>query len=80
MLLTIGIKIISASPGPSTTEQILSMVQTQHTGITIRQLSNNINRPVSMIQVCLKELIATKKIYTRKNKTGVGLIYYPIMK
>jgi predicted transcriptional regulator len=77
MLLAIGIKIISASPGPSTSEQILSMIQTQSTGITIKQLSNNLHRPVSMIQVCLKNLIATKQIYTRKNKTGVGLIYYP---
>jgi predicted transcriptional regulator len=77
MLLTIGIKIISASPGPSTTEQILSIIQSQNTGITIKQLSNNINRPISMIQVCLKELIAAKQIYTHKNKTGVGLIYYP---
>jgi predicted transcriptional regulator len=78
MLLKIGIKIISASPGPSTTEQILSMIQTRRTGITIKQLSGNINRPVSMIQVCLKKLLANKQIYTRKNKTGVGLIYYPI--
>ena len=73
----IGIKIINATPGPDTTEQILAIIQAKSTGTTIKEISKNINRPVSMIQICLKKLISSKHIFARKNKTGVGLIYYP---
>lgn len=73
----IEITIISATPGISTREQILQLIQTRNTGITIKEISKLINRPISMIQVCLKELIADKVIFTRQNKVGVGLIYYP---
>ena len=60
-----------------TREQILHIIQAKSTGITIKEISKQINRPISMIQVCLKELIADKVIFTRQNKVGVGLIYYP---
>ncbi|MDJ0591426.1 MAG: winged helix-turn-helix transcriptional regulator [Pleurocapsa sp. MO_226.B13] len=73
----IEITIISATPGISTREQILQIIQARNTGITIKEISKLINRPVSMIQVCLKDLIASKAIFSRKNKVGVGLIYYP---
>jgi predicted transcriptional regulator len=73
----IGIKIISATPGPDTTEQILTIIQAQSTGITIKEIGKSINRPISMIQICLKKLISSKHIFARKNKTGSGLIYYP---
>lgn len=73
----IQIKIISATPGVSTHEQILEIIQARSTGITIREISKIINRPISMIQVCLKDLISSKDIFTHKNKVGVGLIYYP---
>ncbi len=73
----IEITIISSTPGISTREQILQIIQARNTGITIKEISKLINRPVSMIQVCLKDLIASKAIFSRKNKVGVGLIYYP---
>ena len=73
----IQINIISATPGISTHEQILQLIQSRTTGITIKEISKLINRPISMIQVCLKDLIANKVIFTRKNRAGVGLIYYP---
>lgn len=73
----IGIKIINPTPGPDTTEQILALIEANATGITIKEISKKLNRPVSMIQVCLKKLILSKHIFTHKNKTGVGLIYYP---
>lgn len=73
----IEIQIISATPGLSTREQILRLIQARNTGVTIKEISKLINRPISMIQICLKELIADKAIFTRKNKVGVGLIYYP---
>ncbi len=73
----IEINIISSTPGVSTHEQILQIIQARNTGITIKEISKIVNRPVSMIQVCLKDLIAAEDIFTHKNKVGVGLIYYP---
>lgn len=73
----IEINIISATPGIKTDEQILQLIQTRNTGITIKEISKLINRPISMVQICLKDLIASKAIFSRKNKVGVGLIYYP---
>lgn len=73
----INIKIISATPGISTREQILTIIQKRNTGITIKEISKIINRPVSMIQVCLKELISSKDIFTHQSQVGMGLIYYP---
>ena len=75
--MAIQIKIISATPGISTHEQILDIIQTRNTGITIKEISKTINRPISMVQRCLKDLISSKAIFSRKNKVGVGLIYYP---
>ncbi|MEM8828431.1 MAG: winged helix-turn-helix transcriptional regulator [Cyanobacteria bacterium P01_G01_bin.19] len=73
----IEINIISATPGIKTDEQILRLIQTRNTGITIKEISKLINRPISMVQICLKDLIASKAIFSRKNRAGVGLIYYP---
>lgn len=73
----IEIKIISPSPGISTQEQVLQLVQARKTGITSKEIKQILNRPISMIQIHLKELIADKAIVTHKNKAGVGLIYYP---
>lgn len=73
----IKINIISPTPGISTREHILEIVQARETGTTVKEIKQIINRPISMIQIHLKELIAAKAIFTRKNKAGVGLIYYP---
>ena len=73
----IEIKIISATPGISTRDRVLEIIQARKTGITSKEICQRLNRPVSMIQVCLKDLIAAKAIITHKNKAGVGLIYYP---
>ena len=73
----IKINLISPTPGTSTQEQILQLIQARQTGITIKEIKQRLNRPISMIQVYLKQLIAAKAIFSRKNKVGVGLIYYP---
>ena len=74
------LKIISATPGLTTQEEVLKKIQEQATGITTKQLSKVLNRPVSMLQVCLKKLIASKQIYSKKSKTSHSIIYYPIIK
>ncbi len=73
----IGIKIINATPGPTTSDLILEFIRQRATGTTLKEICNSLNRPVSMVQVCLKNLISAKYIFARKSKTGVGLIYYP---
>lgn len=73
----IKINIISPTPGISTQDRILQIIQAKKTGITIKGIKQILNRPISMIQVHLKELIAAKAIFTRRNRAGVGLIYYP---
>ena len=73
----IEIEIISATPGISTQEQVLELIRERKTGITIKEIKRILNRPISMIQIHLKELIADKAVITHKNKAGVGLIYYP---
>ena len=75
--LAINIQIISATPGISTHEKILDIIQTRNTGITIKEISKTITRPISMVQLCLKDLISSKDIFSRQNRAGVGMIYYP---
>ena len=73
----IEIEIISATPGMSTQEQVLELIRERKTGITIKEIKRILNRPISMIQIHLQELIADKAVITHQNKAGVGLIYYP---
>ena len=73
----IYIQIITPTPGLNTTERILQIIEKRETGITIKEMSKKVNRPVSMLQICLKQLISTKKILARKSKVSGQLIYYP---
>ena len=71
------IKIITAEPGQDIKEKIIAIVETRKTGITIRELSQKFNRPVSMLQICLKQLVSSKQIVARQSKVNSNLIYYP---
>jgi hypothetical protein len=71
------IKIISPRPGIKTSEKILQIIEDRETGITIKQLSEMINRPVSMLQVCLTQLTLSKQICARQSKVSRNFIYYP---
>ncbi|MGK7930868.1 MAG: winged helix-turn-helix transcriptional regulator [Microcystaceae cyanobacterium] len=68
-------KIIQATPGLTTTEQILQLIEENAQGITVRELSERLNRPVSMINLCLKVLIAHKEIYLTNSLSKKRLIY-----
>jgi predicted transcriptional regulator len=71
------IQIITATPGPTTTERILELILAYPQGITTKELSYRLNRPVSMVNVCLKSLIAARQIYVRLSENGMQQIYYP---
>ena len=73
----VPIKIIDPQPGKNTQEIVKEIIELRNTGITIKELSQQLNRPVSMLQICLKELISSKEIVARQSKVSKTLIYYP---
>lgn len=71
------IQIIKSRPGPNTIEQIKTLVFDHPDGITLKQICKVLNRPVSMIQRCLKPLIASRQVYFMNSSDGMHLVYYP---
>ncbi|PSO56264.1 MAG: MarR family transcriptional regulator [Cyanobacteria bacterium QH_8_48_120] len=71
------IRIIEPTPGPTTTERILALIETHPQGMTIREICLTLNRPFSMVQRCLKPLISSKKVYARASESGRHRVYYP---
>jgi predicted transcriptional regulator len=63
----LAIKIISPRKGLNTSEQIFEIIQVYPQGITVQELSDRLNRPVSMLNLCLKSLVASKRVLARKN-------------
>ena len=72
------IRILTPTPGKTTTERILELIQNHPQGLTIGELQQQLNRPVSMLQICLRGLIADKLI--KKRKQGMQLVYYPVQR
>ncbi len=68
--------IIKATPGLTTNEKILELLKNHPDGLTVKQLSDQLNRPISMIQTCLKLLVACNKVMTKK----MGMIKYYYLK
>ncbi|MGB5968044.1 MAG: hypothetical protein WA865_08310, partial [Spirulinaceae cyanobacterium] len=71
------IRIIHPTPGPTTTEKILTLIQSHPQGLTLQEVSQILNRPISMTLHCLKPLIASKKVYSQLNHSKMRQIYYP---
>ena len=71
------IKIITPTPGPNTSDRLLELIYHRVTGITLRELCQFLNRPASMIQICLQKLISSGQVRVHKSRTGTSLIYYP---
>ena len=71
------IKIIKATPGPKTTERLLNLLQNYPEGITMSKLSQQLNRPVSMVNICLKSLISNKQVNVKLSKNGMQRLYIP---
>ncbi|NQZ64549.1 hypothetical protein [Crocosphaera sp.] len=58
--------IIKATPGLNTNGKILGLLEKFPDGLTVKQLSNLLNRPISMIQTCLKLLVSCQKVTVKK--------------
>jgi predicted transcriptional regulator len=74
----LSVIVIEPTPGKTTAERILELLQEHEQGMTIKQLSSTLNRSVSMVQRCLKILMADGLVYARLKAGGMQLIYYPI--
>ena len=67
-------------PGSTTTDRLLESIRNHPEGLTIRQLADRLNRPVSMLQICLKILIASQKVAIRQQNNGQQLAKVYILK
>lgn len=70
--------IIRPTPGPTTTQQIQELIITHPQGITVKKLSDRLNRPISMVQYCLKYLLTIKVIKAKRQPNTQKWIYYPV--
>jgi DNA-binding XRE family transcriptional regulator len=64
------IEITPDFPSSTTTDRLLDSIRNRPDGVTIKELSDTLNRPVSMLQICLKILIASRKVAIKQNKNG----------
>ncbi|MEA5535840.1 winged helix-turn-helix domain-containing protein [Crocosphaera sp. XPORK-15E] len=69
--------IIATKPGPTTSDRILELILTHPQGITVKGLSDRLNRPVSMIQHCLKDLTSLKIVQAELNSEDRQWVYSP---
>ncbi|MEM8779351.1 MAG: winged helix-turn-helix domain-containing protein [Cyanobacteria bacterium P01_G01_bin.49] len=70
--------IIAPTPGPTTREKILELILTHPQGITVKKLSDRLNRPVSMVQCYLNSLKSSNIVQAKFNPEDRQWIYYPI--
>lgn len=71
------IKFITASGGLSTPETLLQIISKHPEGSTIKQLSNSLNRPVSMINLCLNNLLTEKKVKIKLSENRMQRLVFP---
>jgi DNA-binding XRE family transcriptional regulator len=73
------IEITPDFPSSTTTDRLLESIRNRPDGVTIKELADTLNRPVSMIQICLKILTASQKIAVKQHKHGAQLakVYIP---
>ncbi len=67
------IEITPDSRSLTTTDRLLESIYNHPDGITIKELAQILNRPVSMLQICLKVLIASRKVVVRPHHHGEQL-------
>jgi hypothetical protein len=68
------IYLLIPQPGPTTGEMLLDLLAQYPNGATIGELSNRLNRPVSMLQIVLKLLASQKKV--RAKQRGMQRVYF----
>jgi DNA-binding XRE family transcriptional regulator len=61
-------------PSLTTTDRLIEAIYNHPDGLTIKQLAHILNRPISMIQICLKTPIASQKVTVRQYNDGQQLV------
>jgi DNA-binding transcriptional regulator YiaG len=64
----------------TTTDRLLDSIRDRPDGITIKELADTLNRPISMLQICLNILIASRKVAVRRQNNGQQLARVYILK
>lgn len=54
----------------NTTERIIESIRHRPEGLTIGELADLLNRPISMIQICMKTAIASQTVALKQYKRG----------
>jgi DNA-binding transcriptional regulator YiaG len=54
----------------TTTDRLLESIAQSPDGVTIKELADTLNRPISMLQICLKILIASQKVAIKQQDRG----------
>lgn len=54
----------------TTVDRLLELLADRPDGITIKELSDTLNRPISMLQICLKIAIASRKVAVKQRELG----------
>jgi DNA-binding transcriptional regulator YiaG len=73
------IEISPDLPSLTTTDRLLELIHNHPDGLTIKQLADRLNRPISMLHICLKTPIASRKVVVRQHNNGEQLakVYIP---
>ncbi len=67
------IEITPHFPSPTTTDRLLELIHHHPDGLTIKELADTLNRPISMLQICLKILTANRKVAIKQPSHGQQL-------
>jgi DNA-binding transcriptional regulator YiaG len=58
---------------PTTIDRLLQLIYNNPDGLTIKELADTLNRPISMLQICLNILTASRKIAVKPQNHGAQL-------
>ncbi|WP_373542875.1 hypothetical protein [Chamaesiphon sp.] len=74
------VEITPNFPSITTTDRLLELISQHPDGLTIKELADRLNRPVSMLQICLKNSIASQKVAIERQKYGQKLAKVYVLK
>ena len=71
----VKIKFIQPRGGLTTAETILQLIQDNPKGLTMKSISQETNRPISMLNICLRNLIKDKQVKVKLSDNKMQQIY-----
>jgi DNA-binding transcriptional regulator YiaG len=64
------IEVTHDCPSPKTTDRLLALLEVNAEGLTIKEIADILNRPISMVQICLKNLTASRQVGVKIRENG----------